>query len=121
MGPRQRLGVVDFAVRRRMSVEARPVPGGNAGFVIVGLFARIVPGAADLIGAADLVDAGIGRNTDFALRRRGAPAANAPSAITTQICRSDRFIEQNQVLERTRMVNDGASRLNRRRPVKPCL
>ena len=56
----QGVAVIDFAIGGGLAVEGRAVPGGDAGFVIIRLFARIIPDIVDLIGLADLVDPGVG-------------------------------------------------------------
>src|SRR6478736_1896054 len=60
----ERIGIETFAVGSGMAIEGRAIPGRDAGFVIVRLFARIVPGVANLIGRTDFVDAGIRRDGD---------------------------------------------------------
>ena len=72
----QRVAVIHFAIGGVVAIEGRPVPGGDAGLVIVRLLARIVPDIVDLIGLADLVDPGIGRNRDgMVLGRLGGGGA----------------------------------------------
>ena len=60
----QRIAVIHFAIGGVIAIEGRAIPGGDAGFVIVRLLARIIPDIVDLIGLADLVDPGIGRDRD---------------------------------------------------------
>lgn len=42
--------IIDFAVGRRLIVEIRAVPWLDAAFVVIIIFARIIPLAVDLIG-----------------------------------------------------------------------
>src|SRR3546814_5344781 len=49
--------VEDFAVRRRLAVELRTVPGSDAGLPIFVIGLRVIPYASDLVGLADLVAA----------------------------------------------------------------
>ena len=55
MGGRQGVLVVFLAIGRGMADEARAVPGGDAGLVVIVVHRRVVPDAVDLIGIADLV------------------------------------------------------------------
>ena len=76
----QRIAVIDFAIGGVLAVEGRAVPGGDAGLVIVRLLARVIPDVVDLVGLADLVDAGIGRNRDGMVRPAGAQAGRRTAA-----------------------------------------
>src|SRR3546814_19756172 len=49
--------VEDFAVRRRLAVELRTIPGSDAGLPIFVIGLRVIPYASDLVGLADLVAA----------------------------------------------------------------
>src|ERR1700679_147643 len=66
----QCMAVIEFAIGGVFSVKGRPIPGSDAGFVVIGLFAGVIPDAVDLIGSAHLVDPGRGRRFCHRTRRR---------------------------------------------------
>src|SRR6202034_638202 len=69
----QRIAVIEFAIGGVFSVKGRPIPGGDAGLVVIGLFAGVIPDAVDLIGTAHLVDPGRSWRFRHRWRRRWRP------------------------------------------------
>ncbi len=53
----QAFHVEPLAIRSHAAMELRPIPGGDAGFVIARLLLGVKPAPGDLVGLADLVDA----------------------------------------------------------------
>jgi len=82
MGGSQGGSVEDFAVGRRPPVKIVAIPGGDTRPVVVGLFARHVPAARNLVGAAEFERAtaladGTARSRNHARARRHAVFAFA--------------------------------------------
>ena len=80
MGAGQLVLVEGFAVGRGFGMEARTVPGGDAGLVIAEVFLGIIPDTLDLIGFADLVaGGGAGLSLDGCLFPRSGFRASCQS------------------------------------------